>query len=1282
MSSPASRGWFWAAVLLTAAKLWLVAGQRIFAIGPSFHDDRLFLELAGHIMSGQWLGPYNQMTLAKGPMYSFFIAAVFKLGLPLAFAQHLLYAAACATFTRSLRPWLRSGAAWFALYVLLLWNPMSYEAENLGRVLRQNLYTPLALFTIAGLVTLFLRRRESGRQQAITGALTGLAFGCFWLTREESVWLLPAIGLLLAAPFLALALHRERFQRWRALAAGTGAFVVVALLPLLFVCTMNLRHYGWFGSVEFRAPEFKDAYGALLRIQTGPKLKDVTVTRQMREAAYELSPAFARLRPVLDGRVGTQWADPALAPIAERQIRGGWFMWALRDAVREAGLAPDAREVMRYYQQVADELNAACDAGVVPALPRRSGFLPPLGPELLRPLADESVKFLDYFFRFRDFTAYSPASQGDYADLKPFRNFVGTRLSPAPRSPDLPTPEQDRRDAWKVDVLERIGQGLASLLGWLGPLLLLVGCARGVESAVNRRISFPLGLAGALLISCLGYVAINILIQVTSFFNMTPAALSAAYPLYLTALAAIAIDAAQAWRRTAPAGTAVMAVPVPAAAPRFAWVPAAGVALAVFGARLAEVHFFASDVPYNDQWVIEAQQIIMPWLDGTLGPGAFFRPHFEHLPVWTRLLTWLQVAITGRWDPLVQMTTNAALYAGFTWFVARWTWSVLRPLPAFAVTLLLLLGGALPHAWENIAWGFQSQFPLALSAVVLHVHGSYTAPANSRRWWLAQAAGVAGLLTIASFWLAPLAVVLGWLWTGPRRRAGLLAPGLIAAAGALALFGIHRTIGNSFTQGTHSPFNFFHSLLHLLSWPSLLPGAVAFVQLPWFIHALRLRGRSGTVPVDRIILATGLFNLLQTAALAFGRVGDNNDFVSRYGELLFLGTLAGAFALARLTPRSGFGHSRFLMLTTLWSVLVVTGLVRNSTEGHARYFHIYAAENDTVRRTAVQAFLADGNRTLLESPATRAALSNEPELVARLLAEPKFRALLPASINPASAPDWAGRGVRGLQAYWPGVVGVGLLMLLTGSGIVMWRRLGADPLAPQSVVPDPWRWRIAAAIGGVALVATLSWSNPFSFEVGARWQRWLGGEDAVSGLSFSFVTPAPFETGRLQGAAPIRPDILRNYFYGTAPEGPAYTGIVVSTPFTITTPWLIVPYAGYPVGHGNGLRVRLLDDHGNQAGGEIGCPGPNIDGIAYWTVDVHAHQGRRACLVLYDGRSETEAWVAASPPIPTTRPELAEELARGLKGESHSAIRIAVALIALVGVGCAVLGLKQSRTPR
>ncbi|MEJ1971437.1 MAG: hypothetical protein WDM96_02680 [Lacunisphaera sp.] len=120
-----------------------------------------------------------------------------------------------------------------------------------------------------------------------------------------------------------------------------------------------------------------------------------------------------------------------------------------------------------------------------------------------------------------------------------------------------------------------------------------------------------------------------------------------------------------------------------------------------------------------------------------------------------------------------------------------------------------------------------------------------------------------------------------------------------------------------------------------------------------------------------MIFVLGLFNLLQATALAFGRVGDSNDFVSRYGDLLFLGTIAGAFALGRLDPGTGLGRRLFLAATVLWSALAVVGLVRNSTGGHANYFHTYAAENAALRRTAIQTYLADGNRTVLEAPGTR-----------------------------------------------------------------------------------------------------------------------------------------------------------------------------------------------------------------------------------------------------------------------------------------------------------------------
>lgn len=1265
-----SRWWFWTALALTAVKLWLTAGQTIYAIGPAIHDDKLFAQLAAHILNGEWLGPYTQFTLAKGPLFSLFIASAFRLGLPLIFAQQLIYAGACAVVTHSLAPWLRSGAARFSLYALLLCNPMSYDAGNLSRLMRQNIYTPLGLLVIAGLVYLFTRRREPWHRQVGPAALAGLALGGFWLTREESIWLLPAVGLLLFG--IAASLDRELHSHGRALTASFAILTVAALLPILAVCTLNLRHYGWFGTVEFRASEFKDAYGALTRLKAGPELPQVPVTRQMREQAYRLSPAFAKLQPYIEGAVGDHWVETTLFPASERQIRGGWFIWALRDATVAAGLAPDAGTGMRYYQQVADEVNAACDAGRVPARPRRSGFLPPLDENLIQPLTGGFLEYGAFFLGFKGFTAVSPDSVGDYADLKPFRDLAGTPLSHAPRSPLPSDPDQTTLDGWKMGLLEKTGTTLGFCLMVAGPFILLAGLLRAFESLLERRLTFLLGVAGALLTSCAAYLAINVLVHVTSFYNMSPAAMAAAYPLYLLALVVIVVDAAATWGRAAVATT----TPERGAPVRWLWLMPAGTALFVFAARLGEVHAFASDVPYNDQWFIEARQIIAPWLDGTLHLTDFFRPHFEHLPVWTRLLAWLEVVVTGRWDPLVQMTVNTGLHTAFVWFVTRWVWRTLAVRAALLITLLLLLGAALPHAWENIAWGFQSQFPVALLCLFAHGHGVLTHPPGSRSWWLAQAAGLAGLLTLASMWVAPLAVAAALFWTGRREGKPLVAPLAIAGLGILIL-AIIRAQGDSggfFAQVTGSPFDFLHSFMHLLGWPTGVPGALAVLQLPWLLHALHIRGRADLPAIDRIIFALGLWSVVQAAALGFARNGDTADYVSRYGDLLFVGVLAGALALARLTFDSVRGRRLFTAGTVLWAGFVTWGLVIRSTEGHARYFHQTAAQTAALRRDAVQAYLRNGDRQLLEKPETRWVLSQSTDVVTGLLDRPALRALLPASVNPASPPDEAGKFVRELQSRWWWLLAAGaLLVSASGVRVICHGATAAAPLPPLVITSDRRLGRLALGAGLIAGALVFSWPDPLSFSPDYRWNQVLGGKQAIQNLTFEFAAPTPFGPERLQGAAPLRPPVLRNQFFGTAPAGPELTCTVLSSPFAITKPLLVVPYAGYPVGNGNGLRVRIVDEEGRKVGDEIGCPGPNLDGIGFWLVNLRAHLGRKARLVLYDGRTDTEAWVAAAPPIPTESAGLADTLARRLKQEQHANVHTGLAVVAVVALLGAII---------
>jgi len=711
------------------------------------------------------------------------------------------------------------------------------------------------------------------------------------------------------------------------------------------------------------------------------------------------------------------------------------------------------------------------------------------------------------------------------------------------------------------------------------------------------------------------------------------------------------------------------------------WCWALGAALLVFAARLHEIHLYTGDVPHNDQWQIEAADVIEPWLAGTPHPGAFFAPHFEHVPACTRLLTWLEVRLTGRWDPFVQTTVNALLFSAFIFLVVRWVAAHLRPAPAGAVIALLVFNACLAHDWENITWGFQSQFPCALICLFLHVRGSLENPPGSRGWWLAQAAGLAGLFTLAGMWIAPLAVVLASLWTAPRGSRWRLFPLLTAALGLviIAAIRLHAPPGQAFAQTAGSSLRFVYALLDLLGWPAGWPGAVVLVNLPFLLFALQLRGRANATAFDRIVLALGLWAVGQAAALAYARSADYGGYVSRYGELLAVLVLANSLALARLIPALPRWRPAARLGALGWAAIVALGAWELSTGGHTQYFHEHAVGNARIRREAVQAYLAHHDRSLLEQPGTRWVLYQVVDRITSLLDEPGFRALLPSTVNPANPPDAAGTFVRRVQARAPLLAVAAGLVWVTGAALQTRDRrhpaeLPAFTLQAETLLP----WLAApTAIAAGALV--FAWPDPFTFDLTERWHRFYNPPGSTGPLQLRIVQGSQeIPDEYLVAAAPLSPLAVRLQFGGTNPGSTAFTCTAWSKVFPVRSPWFVVPIAGWPTANGNGLRLRIEEPDGRFIT-EVDCPGPNSADIGYWTADVRAYAGKQARLVLYDGRTDTEAWVAAAPPIATDDPALAARMAAALPMEQIAAAHGALGCLAVASAALLAFSLALRR---
>src|SRR6516164_9445113 len=130
---------YWILLLLIAAvSLWLRSAFPLTAMPVYKHDDQLFVRLAHYLAAGQWLGPYDNLTLAKGMFYPMFIAATFWLSVPLKIAEHLFYLFICGSAAGLVRR-ASGNKLSLVLFALLAFNPVLWN-YGFARVLRQGVY--------------------------------------------------------------------------------------------------------------------------------------------------------------------------------------------------------------------------------------------------------------------------------------------------------------------------------------------------------------------------------------------------------------------------------------------------------------------------------------------------------------------------------------------------------------------------------------------------------------------------------------------------------------------------------------------------------------------------------------------------------------------------------------------------------------------------------------------------------------------------------------------------------------------------------------------------------------------------------------------------------------------------------------------------------------------------------------------------------------------------------------------------------------------------------------
>lgn len=524
MHPPSPRHVVIIAVIIALSAVSLTARSLVpVGMGRSPLDGGLFIRQATYLAHGQWLGPFDRLTLAKGSSYPALIAITNRVGLPLMTAQQLTYLLAAGCVAACLFAATGRTLASVCGYGVLALNPVNFDGPS-SAVNRDAWTAALALlFVAATFLSIFIALKGSRPYWAVPmAALAGLSGAAFWLCREESAWLLPSLAVIaLGLPTLNLAtrwfaVDRPRPTRRQIARAAVPAATVFALVavtfggPLWFVSSQNQSHYATPLTSDTANGQFSRAYGAWMRVRVGAPSFRVPIDAAQRSAVYAVSPAALELRPYLEAPAD-RWIRLGCSS-TPCDLAGAFTEWALRDATANAGHLSTEAAAQEFFGQLADQIGTACAERRLrcrPALPPALEVL-----ELVTP--DQVIGSIGNQLRAalasRDY--YMPGTTQPPTLPAPYRAKARAMV------PALPTTDTDAaRQARLFRSHDRPYRLLGMLYWLLTPALLAIGLAAGAYRASRRRrLPGPLSvLTLALVVGVLTRLVVLALVDTSEF---------------------------------------------------------------------------------------------------------------------------------------------------------------------------------------------------------------------------------------------------------------------------------------------------------------------------------------------------------------------------------------------------------------------------------------------------------------------------------------------------------------------------------------------------------------------------------------------------------------------------------------------------------------------------------------------------------------------------------------------------------------------------------------------
>ncbi len=319
-----------------------------------------------------------------------------------------------------------------------------------------------------------------------------------------------------------------------------------------------------------------------------------------------------------------------------------------------------------------------------------------------------------------------------------------------------------------------------------------------------------------------------------------------------------------------------------------------GAALIILGAKLTLIHYYGSDLPFWDQWDTDPQLLYIPYDQGKLLWSTLFAHHNEHRLFFSRLWALSLYAINQQWDAHLQTVANAFLHTFFGLWLVWILWKLNEKKDLWIIMGVFVLILALPFAWENTLFGFQSSFYFLLGFSSLAILLIPQSRPFSTAWMMGMFFALLSLFTMgAGFFAAAVSLVLVIIRSYREGRMTwrdgftLISCLLILMAGILL---IHVPEAHAGLR-PKSLLDFMTALGKNLSWPWIdVPFLFPILWSPFIGLSYRIciskKEKLSRYPF--FVMGMGLWALLQCIAMAYSRGFEGSGPASRYMDSLSL----------------------------------------------------------------------------------------------------------------------------------------------------------------------------------------------------------------------------------------------------------------------------------------------------------------------------------------------------------------------------------------------------------